>query len=396
MTFPHADGDPSRQPCVIGIGQTDYRRRGGHAGTSEFSLCLSAIRGAAADAGIEAAELDGFTSFGYERHEPVIVQSALAAPALNFSAIVWGAAGGGCCGSVMLAAMAVASGMSRYAVAYRSLCQGQYERYGEFRPRPAYGQYLAPFGLMAPAQMTALTFRRHMHRYGTTSEHLAEIALLQRENAQRNPRAVTHGRPLERDEYFAARMIADPFRLYDCCLETDGACALVVTSMANAARLGRPAVPILAAADASGPRWSLGPMGTHNMPVDDYSTVNSTQTAKTLYAQSGLQPSDIDVAQIYDAFTGLIPMALEDYGLCERGGSPAFIESGALRAGGALPINTGGGLLSEAYLHGLNLVIEGVRQMRGESTSQVRDARHCLVTSGGGGGHKSALILGKA
>ena len=396
MTFPHANGDPERQPCIVGIGETVYTRRGGHAGTSEFALLLAAIRSAAVDAGIEAAELDGFTSFGAERHEPVIVQTALAAPVLNFSSIVWGAAGGGCCASLMLAAMAVATGMSRYAVAYRSLCQGQYERYGLFRPRPAYGQYLAPFGLMVPAQMTALTFRRHMHRYGTSSEHLAEIAITVRDNAQRNPRAVTYGRPLDREQYFAARMVADPFRLYDCCLETDGAGAVVVTSMANAARLGRPAVPILAAADASGPRWSLGPMGTHNMPVDDYGTVNSAQVAKAIYAQSGLQPSDIDVAQIYDAFTGLIPMALEDYGLCERGGSPAFIASGALRAGGALPINTAGGLLSEAYMHGLNLVIEGVRQMRGDSTSQVRDARRCLVTSGGGGGHKSALILGKA
>ena len=395
MSFPHSDGDPSRQPCIVGIGQTDYKRRGGHAGTSEFTLCLAAIRSAAADAGIAATELDGYTSFGFERHEPVIVQTALAAPVLNYSAIVWGAAGGGCCGSVMLAAMAVATGMSKYAVAYRSLCQGQYERYGEFRARPAYSQYVAPFGLMSPAQMTALTFRRHMHRYGTSSEHLAEIALTVRQNAQKNPRAVTYGKPLDRQQYFDARIIADPFRLFDCCLETDGACAVVVTSMANAAKLGKPAVPILAAADASGPRWSLGPMGTHNMPVDDYSTVNSAQVAKTLYAQSGLKPGDIDVAQIYDAFTGLIPMALEDYGLCGRGESPAFIASGALRPEGAMPINTAGGLLSEAYLHGLNLVIEGVRQMRGVSTNQIDKARHCLVTSGGGGGHKSALILGK-
>jgi acetyl-CoA acetyltransferase len=392
--FPHGD-DPERRPCIVGIGETAYRRRGGHAATSEFTLCLEAVRAAAHDAGIAPAQLDGYTSFGFERHEPVIVQNALAAPALNFSAIVWGGAGGGCCASVMLAAMAVASGMSRYAVAYRSLCQGQYERYGEFRPRPAYGQYMAPFGLMAPAQMTALTFRRHMHAYGTSSEHLAEVALSARANAQKNPRAVTFGKPLDREAYFDARYIAEPFRLYDCCLETDGACAVVVMSQAEARRLGKPAVPIEAAAQASGARWSLGPMGTHNMPIEDYCTTNSSAVAKALYGQAGLRPSDIGVAQIYDAFSGLIPMALEDYGLCERGASPAFIASGALREGGALPINTAGGLLSEAYLHGLNLVIEGVRQMRGESTAQVRDARHCLVTSGGGGGHKSALILGR-
>lgn len=394
--FPNFNGDPERQPCIVGIGETAYTRRGGHAGTSEFTLLLQAIRAASADAGIRADQLDGFSSFGFERHEPVIVQSAIAAPVLNFSSIVWGGAGGGCCASVMLAAMAVSSGMSRYAVAYRSLCQGQYERYGEYRARPAYGQYVAPFGLMSPAMMTALTFRRHMHLHGTTSEHLAEVAMVGRENAQRNPRAVTYGKPLDREQYFASRLIADPFRLYDCCLETDGACAVVVTSVAEAARLGKPAVRLLAAAESSGKRWSLGPMGTHNMPLEDYATINSRPVAQALYRQSGLTPRDIDVAQIYDAFSGLIPMSLEDYGLCATGGSPDFIASGALRAGGALPINTSGGLLSEAYMHGLNLVIEGVRQMRGVSTSQVATAKTCLVTSGGGGGLKSALILGKA
>jgi len=395
MTFPYSRTKSGQQPCIIGIGESEYKRRGGHKDTSELTLLLQAIRTAANDAGIDARQLDGYASFGYERHEPVLVQTALAAEELNFSNIVWGGAGGGCCASVMLAALAVSSGMSQYAVAYRSLCQGQYERYGQFRPRPMYGQYLAPFGLMAPAQMTALTFRRHMERYGTSSDTLAEIAITIRQNAQKNPRAVMYGKPLDREQYFDARMIADPFRLYDCCLETDGACAIIITTMEKAEKLGKPAIPILASAQASGPRWSLGPMGTHNMPVDDYSTVNSRHVAKALYEQSGLTPADIDVAQIYDAFTGLIPMAIEDYGLCGRGESPRFIESGALRFDGKMPINTAGGLLSEAYLHGLNLVIEGVRQMRGTSTNQIESAKTCLVTSGGGGGHKSALILGR-
>ena len=150
------------------------------------------------------------------------------------------------------------------------------------------------------------------------------------------------------------------------------------------------------AAQASGPRWSLGPMGSHNMPLEDYGTINSRQVAEAIYAQAGIGPQDIEVAQIYDAFTGLIPMALDDYGLCPTRDIAGFIESGQLRHGGQLPINTAGGLLSEAYLHGLNLVLEGVRQARGESTRQVPGAKHCLITSGGGAGHKSALILGQA
>jgi acetyl-CoA acetyltransferase len=395
MSFPTADIPKRLQPCIVGVGETAYAKRGGHNEHSEFELCLQAIRNAADDAGIEASKIDGYASFGFERHEPVMVQAALAAPLLRFSSLVWGGGGGGCSASVMLAATAVATGQCQYAVAYRSICQGQYERYGEYRARPMWGSYVAPFGLMSPAMMMALVYRRYLEESGMNADHLAELAVTIRGNAQKNPRAVMYGRPMTHDDYLAARMVADPFRLYDCCLETDGACAVLITSAELAEKLQRPAVPILAAAQASGARWTLGPMGSHNMPLDTYATINSKGVATALYEQSGLTPDDIDVAQFYDAFTGLIPMALEDYGFCRRGDTGAFIEAGELRAGGRLPVNTSGGLLSEAYLHGLNLVIEGVRQMRGESTAQVEGARHCLVTSGGGGGHKSGLILGR-
>ncbi|HZZ01742.1 thiolase C-terminal domain-containing protein [Paraburkholderia sp.] len=395
MSFPTPDWPHKYRPCIVGVGETAYAKHGGLNDTTELALCIEAIHAAAADAGINASEIEGFSSFGFERHEPAIVQAALAAPLLRYASIVWGGGGGGCSGAVMHAAMAVATGQCRYAVVYRSLCQGQYERYGQYRARPMWGSYVAPFGLMSPALMVALTYRRFMHECDTTANHLAELALTLRANAQANPRAVMRGHPLAREAYFASRMIADPFRLYDCCLETDGACAVVVTTEELARRLQRPAVPILAAAQASGPRWTLGPMGSHNMPVENYATTNSAEVAKAIYAQSGLKPGDIDVAQIYDAFTGLIPMGLTDYGLCERSEVASLIDSGALAQGGRLPINTAGGLHSEAYLHGLNLVIEGVRQARGDSTMQVPDARHSLVTSGGGTGHKSALILGR-
>lgn len=381
--------------AIVGIGETAYAKHGGLRGRTEIELCMEAICKAAEDAGVPLDEVDGFTSYGFERHEPVVIQAALGIPELRYASLVWGGGGGGCAAAVMNAALAVATGQCRHAVAYRSICQGQYERYGQFRQRPLWGSFISPFGLMSPAQMTALTFRRHMFLYGTNREHLAEVALTFRENAQRNSRAVTFGKPLDRETYFAGRPIADPFHLYDCCLETDGACAVLVTSEERSRDLRQKPVRILAAAQASGPGWSLGPMGTHNMPMDDYATINSRVVARIVFEQAGLTPADIDVAQIYDAFTGLIPMALEDYGFCERGGSGDFIAAGNLRfATGALPCNTAGGLLSEAYLHGLNLVVEGARQIRGTSTSQVENARTCLVTSGGGGGHKSALILG--
>jgi acetyl-CoA acetyltransferase len=382
--------------AITGIGESAYGRRGALGDRTELELCLEAIQRAAGDAGLPLDEVDGFVSFGFERHEPALIQAALGIPELRHASIIWGGGGGGCAAAVMAAANAVATGLCRNAVVYRSICQGQYERYGQFRERPAFGSFIAPFGLMSPAQMTALTTRRHMHLYGTTREHLADVAITFRRHAQRNPRAVMYGRPLDREAYFAARMIADPFHLFDCCLETDGACAVIVSPVARARDLQQPVVTLLAAAQASGPGWSLGPMGTHNMPIDDYATINSTVAGRLVFEQAGLTPADIDVAQLYDAFTGLIPMALEDYGFCERGGSGDFIAAGNLCwPDGGLPSNTSGGLLSEAYLHGMNLVVEGVRQMRGTSTCQVNEARTCLVTSGGGGGHKSALILGR-
>jgi acetyl-CoA acetyltransferase len=381
--------------AIVGIGESKYGKRGAFAERTEFSLLLEAIVSAAADAGIPVDEIDGFTSFSFEAHEPVIVQASLGIPELRHSSIVWGGAGGGCCAAVMLAAEAVATGLCRNAVVYRSLCQSQGRRYGQYAPRAAFNSFNAPFGMMTPALYTALTVRRHMYLYGTSREHLCEIATTFRAHAQRNPRAIMYGKPLDRETYFASRMIADPYCLYDCCLETDGACAIIITSAERAADLPQTAARILAAAQGSGPGWNLGPAGTHNMPIESFATVNSEVAGRLLFDQAGLTPADIDVAQIYDAFTGLVPLALEDYGFCERGGAGDFIAAGNLRHdGGSLPTNTAGGLLSEAYLHGLNLVIEGVRQMRGSSTTQVTEARHCLVTSGGGSGHKSGLILG--
>jgi len=386
----------SDRTAIVGIGQTEYARHGGITNRSELQLCCEAIMNAAEDAGIPVDEIDGFCSFGYERHEPVVIQQVLGIPELRFSNMVWGAGGGGCAGSVMNAMLAVSAGICEAVVVYRSLCQGQFERYGQYRRRPLIESYMTPFGLLSPAQMVALTFRRHMHLYGTTEEHLGAVAVTFRQHAHNNPNALQSGKPLTLENHRAARPIASPFRLFDCCLETDGACAVIVTTRERARDLRQRPARILAAAQASGAGWGQGPFGYHNMPVDEYGTTNSKAVAAAVFEMAGLSPADIDVAQIYDAFTGVVLMALEDYGFCEPGGAGPFAAAGNLRwDGGQLPCNTSGGLLSEAYLHGLNLVIEGVRQMRGDSTCQIVDAETCLVTSGGAAGHKSALILGR-
>lgn len=380
--------------AIAGIGATEFTKHGGIVDRTEFQVCCEAIRAAADDAGIDVKEIDGFCSFALERHEPVLIQAALGIPELRFANIVWGGGGGGCSAAVMNAALAVHAGLCKHVVVYRSLCQGQYERYGQYRARPG-GSFMAPYGLMSPGQMVALTFRRHMHLYDTPVEALGHVAVTFREHALRNPRALQYGKPLDMETWANARPVADPFRLYDCCLETDGAAAVIVTSRERARDLRQRPVRVIAAAQASGPGWGLGPMGSHNMPIDDYHTTNSRALSKVLFGMAGMSPADLDCVQIYDAFSGLLVMALEDYGICKPGEAAGFIMEGNLswERKGKLPANTAGGLLSEGYLQGFNLVLEAVRQMRGTSTAQVEDAETCLVTSGGAQAHKSALIL---
>jgi acetyl-CoA acetyltransferase len=288
----------------------------------------------------------------------------------------------------------VESGQADVVVVYRGLCQGQTRRFGRYAER-VQGNFVAPFGLFSPPLMLAMVVQRFMYEHGITHDALCEVAMNARANAQRNPNALMHRKPMTREDYFASRWIAEPLRLFDCCLESDGAVALVVTTRERARDLKGPSVEVLAAAQGSGPGWGMGPLASHNMPAKDYASTNSRRLAGELFAKAGIAPKDIDVAQIYDHFSGLVLMALEDYGFCAPGESGEFVASGEIRwPEGKLPLNTSGGQLSEAYVHGMNLIVEGVRQMRGTSTSQVANARTCLVTGGLGVSPTSGLILG--
>ena len=386
----------AQRACIVGIGQTDYRRWGGITDRSQFQLACQAALAAAADAGLPHHKIDGFTSYSGDISEPSLLQVALGLPRLRFASMVWGGGGGGSCAAVDQAVAAVESGLAEYVIAFRSLAQGQGQRFGLHRDGRIHGSFTSPFGMHSPPSMIAPAVRRHMFEYGTKPEHLAEVALTCRANAGRNPNAVMRDRPLTLDAYFAARMIADPLRLNDCCLETDGACAVLVTTLERARDLKQMPVRILSSIHGSGPGWGTGMLGSHNMPLDVYASVNSRTLAPELFGRAGLKPADIDVAQIYDNFTGLVIMALEDYGFCGVGEGGEFVASGAIRwPDGGLPINTAGGNLSEAYVHGLNHVVEGVRQLRGTSTSQVADAQTCFICGGLGVAPTSALILGR-
>jgi acetyl-CoA acetyltransferase len=298
-----------------------------------------------------------------------------------------GGAGPACVGQL---GMALAAGQCRVGVAWRSRKRGSGARpwANVVQQLPTPAAWTRPFGLLRPADEIAMLTRRYMHEYGATRDHLANVALAVRRMANRNPRAVMHDRELTREQYLAARWISEPLCLFDNCLETDGALACVLVPAERARDCARP--PVFVHAFAQGlPRQSHTMV---NYWCEDPLRGPAWVCARQLYARSDFQAADIPVAQLYDAFTTLIPLSLEGYGFCGRGEGAAFTEGGALELGGRLPVNTSGGGLSEAYVHGFNLINEGVRQMRGTSTSQVKDAAACLVTAGEGV-PTSALIL---
>ncbi len=234
-----------------------------------------------------------------------------------------------------------------------------------------------PFGMVSPPITYAMVMQRHMHRFGTTSEQLGNVAVRFRDHATRNPRAVMR-EPMTIDDYFASRLVAEPFHLFDCCMENDGACAVVVTRAERAADGAQPAVEIVATAQGAPGAYGHGQY--LNVYVDDdlYTSGGGRPVARDLWARAGIGPADVDVAMLYDHFSGMVLLQLEDYGFCDPGeGGPFFAET-------ALPMNTHGGSLSEAYIHGLNHVVEGVRQLRGQSTTPVPGAETCLVTSAAG------------
>ncbi len=388
--------EQSQRACIVGIGQSEFTKHGGIMDRSQFQVAAEAIISAMKDANIKPSDIDGFASYSNDGNEAALMQVALGVPVLRWSSMLWGGGGGGSCGAVSQAAAAVEAGYAQAVVVYRGLCQGQTRRFGRFGAGRTHGNFVHPYGLFAPAQMLAMLMQRHMHKYPLKQEHMAEIALNGRANANRNPNALMHDRPLTAEQYYASRDIATPFKLYDCCLETDGACAVIVTTRERARDMDCQPVDILASMHGSGPGWGSGPLGSQNMPSEDYASTNGKHLADELFARAGVARTDIDVAQIYDHFSGLVLLALEDYGFCGRGEAGDFVADGNIRwPHGGLPLNTSGGQLSEAYVHGLNLVTEGVRQLRGTSTSQVDGAETCFVTGGLGVSPTSAIIMGR-
>jgi acetyl-CoA acetyltransferase len=381
----------SDRTAIVGIGETEYRKWGGFPDRSEYRLALEAILAAVADAGLEVRDVDGISSFSSDRNEAVLVASALGLPRLRLAQMSWIPGGGGACAAIGNAAMAIASGVAECVVVYRAINMGQFRRFGRAlaaesaKPWDAELSFALPFGLLNATIGMGLLVRRHMHLYGTTTRQLGRVAVTFRAHANRNPRAVMHGKPMTLEDHERSRMIAEPFRLFDCCLETDGACAVVMTSAERAADLRQRPVRVLGATQGAGPGAGLGAWASQYLPDDDYATGWTRTIAEDLWRMAGVGPQAVDVAEIYDHYSGMVILQLEDFGFCARGEGGPFVESGAIEGpAGALPVNTAGGSLSEAYIHGLNHVVEAVKQLRGVSTCQVPDAEVSLVSSGSG------------
>jgi acetyl-CoA acetyltransferase len=360
--------------AIVGIGHTAYVR--GTPNTEE-QLALEAITAALDDAGVSPVSVDGMVKYSIETTSDVRLAQDLGIENLRFFSEV-GYGGGGGCGTIVHAAAAIAAGLAETVICFRSR-----RRFGN-RPWARTGQevydaaaFQAPFGLYSPVAQAAIHGRRHMIEFGTTSRQFGAFSVACRSHAARNPHALMR-EPITIEDHQASRMVADPLHLLDCCLEVDGACAVVVTSAARARDLRQPPAYILAAAQGTGP--DCEPMTSYNRRA--VMTTESAYAARDLYAMAGVGPADIDVAEIYDHFTPWAIMAIEDFGFCKKGEGGPFVASGATRwPDGSVPINTHGGSLSEAYIHGFNHVIEGVRQVRGSSTCQVENAELVLVSS---------------
>ncbi len=375
-----------RDRCAVaGIGATEFSR---DAGRSELALALEASRAACADAGIDPRLVDGIVLCDMDATTHSALGEALGVHNLTWWARV-GPGGSAPAAQIAQAVAAIVSGQATTVLCPRSLRWASAGGMGGMMGGAGAGvggkgtneEFFVPYGMMLPASTYATIARRHMYEFGTTREQLGAIALACRDRANANPAAQMHDRTLDLDAYLAGRMISTPLGLFDCCLVTDGACAVVVTATERAADGPTPVVTIRGVALGSGPGQQGGILSP-SLARADVTTWPCHWIADTLWRRAGLGPDDIDVVQLYDCFTITVLIQLEDYGFAAKGEGGPFAASGALGINGSLPLNTAGGNLSEGYLHGMNHVVEGVRQLRGASTNPVPGAATCLVTSG--------------
>ena len=380
--------------AIVGVGQTEFSKRSGR---TELKLAIEAVGAALDDCGLSPRDVDGMSIFTMENNpENEVIHNLGGGDLRFFSRIHYG--GGAACGPIHQAAMAIASGAAEVVVCYRAMNERSEQRFGagvQDRPNAptveqvGFGWY-APYGLLTPAAWVAMFAQRYLHEFGATTEDFGRIAVADRKHAATNPAAWFYEKPITLEDHQNSRWVVEPMRLLDCCQESDGAVAVVVTSAERARDLKQKPAMIRAAAQG----MSSGQKMMTSYYRDDISGIPEMGlVARQLFETSGLTPQDIQTAVLYDHFTPFVLGQLEEFGFCQRGEAKDFIRDGRIELGGQLPINTHGGQLGEAYIHGMNGIAEGVRQIRGSAANQVPDVEHVLVTAGTGV-PTSGIILG--
>ena len=366
---------------IAGIGHTEYSK---DSGRSELQLAAEAARAAIADAGLTPADVDGLVTFTQDANDELLLMRALGIPEVRFLSRTPNG-GAGAYGTIQHAAAAVAAGAAETVLVYRAFNERSGRRFGQPNQRvtpPGWNWYL-PFGLDTPAKTYALAFQRYMHRYGLTNEDFGRYSVVARRHAATNPDAWFFGRPITLAEHQESRWIVEPIlRLLDCCQESDGGVALIVTRSERAHDLPHPGVTIAAASVDHLVEGSV----MHNYYHHDLAEFpEAAALGRRLYDQAGITAADVDAAMLYENFSPVVFLQLEAFGFCGPGEARDFIADGHIDLDGSLPVNTHGGLLGEAYIHGVNNVLEAVRQLRGTAANQLADPERILVAGGSSG-----------
>lgn len=382
--------------AIVGIGQTEFSK---NSGRSEMQMAFEAITKALADAGLTGAEVEGTSTYTSDNNIEDEIFRLIGGKNLKFFSRVE-YSGGGAGATIMHAAMAIACGVCKVAIVYRSMNERSNYRFGDgqftFNMNPAafssiqFTNWSLPYGLFSPMSMLALTAHRYMYEFGVTSEDFGRVAVAARDFASTNPAAFFYQKPLTLPEHQNSRWIARPLRLFDCCQESDGAVALVLASAEYAKDLRQKPVFIKAAAQGATDETGMFVeyYGNHAISLPEKKLV-----AQQLYEMSGLEPKDMHAAIFYDHCTPYVMLQLEACGFCGIGEAKDFIKDGHISRGGKLPVNPHGGLLGEAYIHGINGLAEAVRQVRGTSVNQIDRVENVIVT-GGDGLPTSGVIIG--
>jgi 17-hydroxy-3-oxo-4-pregnene-20-carboxyl-CoA lyase len=374
--------------AIAGIGQTEFSK---NSGRSEQQLAAEASKAALDDAGIDPADVDGMITFTLDPSDEIGLCRCLGVKDLAYTTRIPGG-GAASVATVYQAMAAVTSGIAQVVLIWRAMNERSAYRFGQPLVPPSGGVvnvagqgtgsllWCMPFGAQTPASWEALASQHYMETFGVTNQDLGHVSVAQRKHAASNPLAWFYRKPITLEEHQQSRWIVEPvLRLLDCCQESDGGVALVITSLERARDLKQPPVRIVSAAQSIPAEVEV----ISNYYHGDLTVMPEARgVARRLYGRSGLTPKDMQLAMIYDAFTPQVLKQLEAFGFCGRGEAKDFVKGGNIEVGGSLPVNTNGGLIGEAYIHGMNNITEAVRQLRGTATNQVKNLTHALVSCG--------------